>query len=252
MRLNSTSVSPDMRPSHYQTMFHVERDHWWYRVRREIVLDVFHALRVDLPAMPKILDVGCGAGGLMKALEPFGEVHGIDISSDVVEFCRARGSDRVMVGSMSNIPYPDHAFDVVFALDVLEHINDDRAGLREIHRVLRPGGFLVLTVPAFQFLWGITDTLSDHMRRYTRVPLVKKITAASFRVLRSTYFNTILFLPIAFIRLSVRMFGVRMRSETFTPGSMNALLYHLFHFEKKLLRFTNFPFGVSLLVVAQK
>ena len=230
----------------------MESTHWWYRVRREIAVDILRQLIVPGHSEANILDVGCGAGGLMAEAGVFGDVCGIDISSQAVGFCRGRGISKVHVGDATAIPYPTCSFDIVIAMDVVEHIKDDRIALSEIHRVLKPGGYCVITVPAFQELWGITDELSHHYRRYRRGEIAKQMEAANLVVKRSTYFNTLLFAPIALIRLAVRLMGITMDSENASPRFVNGLLYRIFHLEVWLLRLVDFPFGVSVLAVVQK
>lgn len=242
-----------MEDSHYHSIFKMESAHWWYRVRREIAIDSLRSvLKNNRTPSLRILDVGCGAGGLMKELRLFGEVYGIDIADRVVEFCKNKGILNVSAGSITAIPYPDNSFDVVFALDVIEHIQDDEMAMCEIYRVLRLGGSAIISVPAFQSLWGITDELSHHVRRYRRIQIAAKLKKAGFQVGRATYFNTFLFAPIASIRFLVRALNVKMKSENSSFGFMNKLLYFVFHLESKLLRVMDLPFGISILLVARK
>jgi len=242
-----------MEESHYHSIFAIETTHWWYRVRRKIAIDILKRLiKKNDGSVVKILDVGCGAGGLLKELQQFGVVYGIDIANQVVEFCKNRGIPNVGIGSITDIPHPDNSFDFVFALDVVEHIQDDESALHELYRVLRLGGYAIISVPAFQSLWGVTDELSHHVRRYNRHQIVEKLKKAGFKIERVTYFNTLLFLPIAFIRLIVRIFGIKMKSENVSLGFVNELLYYTFNIESKLLPIMNFPFGISILAVVQK
>lgn len=233
-------------------MYDGELSHWWYRVRREMVHDIvgrYFPGRHDL----RILDVGCGAGALLSELAQYGEVTGIDMSPKAVAFCRERGIQNVSVSSAEHIAYPDRVFDVVLVLDVLEHIKDDHAAVREMCRVLKPGGVAIVFVPAFMFLWGVTDVLSEHHRRYTLPGIESVFTAENFAIVRSSYFNTFLFPPIALVRLLVRFLRIPVKSENAVSDSFfNKMFYLVFHLESRLLRLVNMPFGVSALVIARK
>ena len=115
----------------------------------------------------RILDVGCGTGANLEMLSEFGEAEGVDVSAEALDFCRARGLENVKQGEAEHLPYEDESFDLVTGLDVVEHLDDDLAGLKEMRRVLRPDGRALLFVPAFMFLWGVQDDISNHRRRYT-------------------------------------------------------------------------------------
>lgn len=240
-----------MRDINYSNLYNWEISHWWYRVRREIVKNIFEKYfqKNDL----KIFDVGCGTGALMKELKFYGEVYGLDFSDKAIEFCRQRGEKNLILGSINKIPFEDNFFDVVISLDVLEHVEDDIGAISEIKRVLKKGGISIVFVPAFMFLWSKTDELSCHLRRYTLLNLKKKISGEGLFILRSSYFNTFLFLPIFMVRLLVRLFKIKINNEI-DMGSkfMNGVFYKIFHIESILLRYINFPFGVSIMVISKK
>lgn len=200
-----------------------------------------------------ILDVGCGTGALLRELDQYGNVQGLDFSPRAVSFCKERGLLNVEQGSATEIRYENKTFDLVLALDVLEHIKDDRKALSEINRVLKPGGIAIIFVPAFMFLWGVTDERSQHERRYTLRELKEKTGNAGFGVIRASYFNTFLFPPIALLRIFVRIFKIKIKSENeLTNPSTDQMLYNIFNLERKLLRSVNFPFGVSAMIICQK
>lgn len=200
-----------------------------------------------------ILDVGCGTGALLRELDQYGNVQGLDFSPRAVSFCKERGLLNVEQGSATEIRYENKTFDLVLALDVLEHIKDDRKALSEINRVLKPGGIAIIFVPAFMFLWGVTDERSQHERRYTLRELKEKTKNAGFGVIRASYFNTFLFLPIAFLRIFVRIFKIKIKSENeLGSPQTNELFYKIFNSERKLLNRVDFPFGVSAMVICQK
>ena len=241
-----------MDGTHYDQIYEGESTHWWYRVRRLMVHDLlarYFPERHDL----HILDVGCGMGLLLTELRAYGKVEGVDVSPKSIEFCRQRGIQNVQVSAAETLPFANSSFDVVLALDVIEHVPDDSAVLREIHRVLKPGGVVVIFVPAFMFLWGITDVLSQHYRRYTRPQLVAVAHAQKFSVVRTSYFNTFLFPLIATIRIVVRLLHMKVQSEN-EMGSplINRILFKIFYLESRLLRFVSFPFGISVMLIGRK
>src|SRR3989344_1275265 len=192
-----------MKPVQYEVVYRTERDHWWYRVRRELAKKLI-AIYAGKGGGLHILDIGCGTGALMTELASLGEVEGVDASEIAIEYCRSRGLTRVRVGSAEALPYPEGTFDIVLALDVLEHVRDDRVAIAEIRRVLKQGGAAVIFVPAFRFLWGAIDELGEHFRRYTLRELRAKLAESGFGVRYSSYFNFFLFLPILFVRKLVR------------------------------------------------
>lgn len=204
-----------------------------------------------------MLDFGCGAGDMLPVLERFGEVRAVDGDAEAVEVCRERGHDGVMhVPPGTALPFDDQSFDLVTSLDVIEHAADDVGALRELHRVLRPGGHLFVTVPAFQSLWGDQDEISRHYRRYRSTDLSCALEQAGFTVRRTTYFNTFLFPPIAAVRLARRV--VRPPSAERTDfdvggrGRLGRVLARVFAAEAPLIARGRLPFGVSLLAVARR
>lgn len=236
----------------YSVFYRTETAHWWYRVRRKIVRGLIK--KYSHPAQaPKILDVGCGTGQLLKELNDFGECYGIDVSKEAVEFCKKRHLENIKIGNATQIPYEDEKFDIVLALDVLEHIQDDKLAVREIKRVLRTGGKFVVFVPAFQFLWGKTDEINHHFRRYRMPGLVQELEGEGLHIIRKSYFNTALFFPVAIMRFFINKFNIPIRSENEIGGKvLNAILFFIFNIESWFLRFFNFPYGVSIMIVCQK
>ena len=201
---------------------------------------------------PKILDVGCGTGANLLMLSEYGEAEGVDISEDALAFCRERGLDKVRLGAGEQLPYDDGTFDLVTAFDVVEHMDDDLAGLREMRRVLRPGGRVLLFVPTFMFLWGLQDDVSNHRRRYRLPQLRRVLEQAGFEIERTSYANITFFLPILVMRQLMRLTGVKAESENdINVTALNGVLGSVLGAESWLLKFTNLPFGVSGLCVAR-
>jgi SAM-dependent methyltransferase len=244
----------EMMQHTYAILYDVEGSHWWYTGRRRIISSFVKEICSRIKGRPpKILDVGCGTGANLVMLGEFGEAHGIDVSHDALSFCRERGLDRVRHGAAEELPYEDETFDLVTALDVVEHLDDDAAGLREFRRVLRPDGRILLFVPAFMFLWGVQDDVSNHRRRYTLPGLLKVVREAGFEIERATYANITFFLPILLVRKFMRLTGIRTETEnSIGVSALNGLFGRVFGAESALLRRMNLPFGVSALCVARK
>src|SRR3954467_14600791 len=153
-----------MKEHTYPIMFRVEQSHWWYTGRRRILASFLEEIcRPVTGRRPRILDVGCGTGANLEMLSQFGDAEGVDVSQDALAFCRERGLANVHLGAAEKLPYEDESFDLVTALDVVEHLDDDVGGLKEMRRVLKPQGRALLFVPAFMFLWGVQDG-SSHRR----------------------------------------------------------------------------------------
>jgi SAM-dependent methyltransferase len=243
----------EMMEHTYPILFEVEQSHWWYIGRRRILADFVAQICSHVTdRRARILDVGCGTGANLLMLKQYGEAEGVDVSTDALAFCRERGLDGVRQGAGEELPYEDGTFDLVTAFDVVEHMDDDLAGLREMYRVLRPGGRVLLFVPTFMFLWGLQDEVSNHRRRYRLPELRRVLEQAGFEIERTTYANITFFLPILLVRKLMRLTGIKAESENnITVSSLNGVLGSLFGAERFVLRYMNIPFGVSGLCVAR-
>ena len=205
-----------------------------------------------------ILDIGSGAGGTLRELETYGPAVGVDISPRAVDCCRRRGCRRLVRVGEGSLPFAAASFDLLIALDVIEHIGDDRAALKDYRRLLRPGGRLLLTVPAYRWLWSWHDQVNHHRRRYTRRSLGKVLAEAGLVEERLTYYCFLLFLPVALVRVLektlARLIGYRREELAFRipPLPVNRLLTRLFAAERHWLRRRGFPFGSSLLALARR
>ncbi len=244
----------EMQAHTYAIMREVEDQHWWYVGRRRIIASWVESVCREIgKRRPRVLDVGCGTGANLQMLAEFGVAEGVDVSAEALDFCRARGLEAVRQGAAESLPYEDAQFDLVTGLDVVEHLDDDVAGLREMFRVLRPGGRALLFVPAFMFLWGVQDDVSHHRRRYTLAELKEKLSAAGLMVERASYANITFFAPILFGRFIMRVTGLRPASENnINIGALNGLLGHVLGAERWWLRRMSFPFGVSAICVARR
>lgn len=244
----------EMQQHTYSIMYQVEGAHWWFVGRRRIIESFVEQIFPETGnSTPRILDVGCGTGANLEMLSRFGAPEGVDVSADALAFCRARGLTDLNEGTAENLPYPDQTFDLVTGLDLVEHLDSDVAGLREMHRVLRPGGRILLFVPAFMFLWGVQDDISHHRRRYTLKELKRVVTEAGFTVERATYANITFFAPILVGRLLMRLTGFRPASENnLNVSALNGVLAPILGFERHFLKRFSFPFGVSAICVARR
>jgi SAM-dependent methyltransferase len=242
----------------YAEYFELEDRHWWFLGRRRILLsEIERALPEAPPGGRRLLDVGCGTGTMVRELGRFGEVRGLDADEQAVSFCRQRGLEAVELLEGDRLPFGDASFDVVSAFDVLEHLDDDHAMAGELRRVLRPGGTVVATVPAYRWMWGPQDEISHHRRRYVRPELEGLLRGAGFDLRRSTYFNTLLFPAIAGLRVARgnrRKAGDPELRSDFEVGSprVNGALTRVFGSEERLLRRgASLPFGVSILAIGR-
>lgn len=237
-----------------KAMLDVDEHHWWYRGRRRVILAELE--RLALPVGARVLDAGCGSGRTLQELTRFGEVSGIELDPDAADLARSRGHGEVRVGRLEELPWPDDTFDLITCLDVIEHTPDDRATLRELLRVARPDGFLLVTVPAYQALWSLHDEANHHYRRYSRRTLRAAALAAGWSVERVSSFNSLLLAPAAAVRLAQRRVGTH-RGYTndlaLGPAWLNDVLERPLALEARWLATgRTLPAGLSLLAVLRK
>jgi SAM-dependent methyltransferase len=230
----------------YDELYRLEDTHWWFRGRRAVIEALLG--RAELPDGPRILDAGCGTGRNLVDLGKLGEASGVDDSERAVEFCRKRGLADVRRASLTELPFEDATFDLILLADVIEHVDDDAGALAELRRVARDGADLVVTTPAYQWLWSRQDEQHKHFRRYTRPELVERLRAAGWAPDLATYFNSILLPPIAITRkLGRRFVGDEKLDTELTPGPLNGPLRWPMEFEAKLIGAgVRLPFGVSI------
>ena len=187
----SATLSKEMEQHTYGIMNDVEGNHWWFVGRRAILEEFLRQITQNPKSKiknPKFLDVGCGTGANLEMLANFGTAEGVDVSDDALEFCKAKGL-KAHKGLAESLPFADESFDVVTALDVVEHLDDDVAGLKEMHRVLKTGGKTLIFVPAFMWLWGVQDDISNHRIRYTKKQITDRLNLAGFEIERATFAN---------------------------------------------------------------
>lgn len=241
-----------------QDIYDHEQRHWWFVGRRKIVFSVLDKYLPLVKGQLRLLDVGCGTGFNLARLDKYGHATGVDISEEAVKFSRLRNCKDVLKIDEGKLPFNDNTFNVITVLDVLEHMDDDYAALRDYHRVMKDNGILLITVPAHRFLWGAHDVTVGHRRRYVAADLKVKLEKVGFALEKLTYFETVFFPLICFSRIRKKFTRkvadssssiVRIRDH---PFLVNRLLGFIFSLEALILKGFDFRYGVLLLCVARK
>jgi SAM-dependent methyltransferase len=234
----------------------VEHQHWWFIGRRIIVDDQIR--RLPLPLNAYIYEVGCGTGGNLSMLARHGTVFAMEPDSSALEIASLQQRACVRLGSLpDHLPFADQQYNLIVMLDVLEHLDDDRLALERLYPMLKPGGTLLITVPAFSFLWSYHDQLNQHKRRYRADDLNQVVSQAGYEVTNLSYFNFFLFPIASLVRLFSKILPPKpnpqgSRDLTLPAPLINQLMTKLFASERFLLRCMQLPFGVSLLLRATK
>ena len=235
----------------YHEIALLEKQHWWYVARRKIIEKVLSGLHLSKNC--DILEIGCGTGGNLALLSRFGNLYAVEMEPAGIKLANRHHITRVAYGWLpGRIPFEKRLFDAVVMLDVLEHISDDEASIKAVLHRLNPDGVLVLTVPAFQFLWSFHDVIARHKRRYTRTALCRLLKKNGFSIAWSTYYNFMLFPVIFLMRMLKRVLKKAGKSDNaMPPAVLNSLLVKLFSSERFFFPWMALPFGVSVLVVAR-
>jgi SAM-dependent methyltransferase len=235
----------------YEQMRALQRDHWWFAARREILSGEIRRLRLPDPA--QILEAGCGPGGNIAMLQRFGEVAAIEPDDASRAYAAEQNRIEVRPGLLpQSAPDFGKAFDLVACLDVIEHVPDDAGAVARLGQYLKPGGFMITTVPAYGWMWSDHDAAHHHQRRYDLKAYRRLFEQAGLTVRRASHFNTLLFPPIAAVRLAKNAAGLSGGDEAMPAPALNGVLKAVFGLERGLLAAGDLPFGVSILLIAQR
>lgn len=235
----------------YKDLFKLEEKHFWHIAKRNAVL---WFIKRYLPRKKaKILDVGCGTGKNLESLKKFGEIWGIDNSLEAIKFCKKRGLENIKLASASETLFKSNSFDAVTMLDVLEH-TDDKKALTEIYRILSPGGIVIITVPAYQWLWSRWDEALHHKRRYSKESLKSILKDCSFIPVKISYLYSFLIVPALVVRVVKSLFNPKKYPSDFQLSSsmLNLLLGKVAAAELTFVKNGSVPFGLSLIAIARK
>lgn len=242
-----------MNPAAYLEMAEVESRHWWFTARRSILAATIEQLQ--LPKTSNILEIGCGTGGNLDMLAKFGRVSALEMDSTARSIAEKKTKHIYEIKEgycPGNIPFANQQFDLICLFDVLEHIENDIEALVAIKKLLNKEGRILITVPAYQWLYGTHDEFLHHKRRYTANELREKIFSAGLKIKRLSYFNTILFPLAAIARLKDKLFpGTSSTGSKIPLESINFVFCKLFGSEKYLLKHINLPYGISLICILE-
>lgn len=242
----------------YEDLYQTEETHWWHLSKRALVVETlwrfvfqFKQLRLG-KNKPRILDIGCGTGKNMEELSRFAHVYGVDQSAEAARFCHQRGLSKVFQGQAARLPFPDQTFEMVTLLDVLEHI--DESDLIEINRVIKSNGILLITVPAFNWLWSKWDEVLHHRRRYTVPQLIKVVQSFGFEPVKFGYLHAFLVIPAWLVRLVKSVVYKDQYPSDFKVGSklINQLGVIWTDIERSLFWRFGLPIGTSVIGISRK
>ena len=246
-----------MEKTEYKVMYDIELSYWWFVGKQYLISSILRRFNPNRQPAGRVLDIGCGTGIILKLLKGFGAPFGIESSSDAIVFLKKRDLKNIVQSDAGrSIPFKTDTFSVITCLDVLEHLDHDLPLIKEMFRVCKPGGHVLITIPVFNFIWSYHDTALHHKRRYTKQQILARIRGLEWAVRKCSYYNTLFFFPMLATRiLKRRLLKNRLaRSDFFIrlPAWLNQAMSLLFISEISLLRYLNLPFGVSLVLALQK
>jgi SAM-dependent methyltransferase len=230
----------------FDRMAEQDQIHWWYRARRRILADLI-AREVPLPEDARILEIGCGTGHNFEMLERFGRLDAIEVDAEARALSSRRLGHAVGDAPLPGLPgLADGSYDLIALLDVLEHVDDRPDSLASIAGKLAPGGRILVTVPAYQWMWSAHDVAHHHKLRYSKRGLIRDAEAAGLRVRKIGYFNSLLFPIAALVRLAGKAMGRTESDDKLPPAPLNRLFQWIFGLERHLVGRVPLPAGVSL------
>ena len=239
-----------MEPNEIEKMHKLEETHWWFQGKKYIIKSIIS--EIDIPE-GKFLDIGCGTGMFLREIGKGRRSYGIDVSGQALSYCKKKVNAFLIKAAGNRLPFKDAVFSLVSLFDIIEHVDNDFELLKEVYRVCKPGAIVIITVPAFSFLWGSHDIAQHHKRRYTQNQLRNLGLSAGFLSERLTYTNFFIFLPVLLRRITSRKLSDNEESDlSEMPGIINDFLKCIYKFEAFYLKKASFPFGVSLLMVLRK
>jgi SAM-dependent methyltransferase len=251
-----------MEDAVYQEFLELEADHWWFQGRRTIFVSLLDRFMGRDPGGSRLLmDLGCGVGGMLGPMAEYGKVIGTDVTWQGLRHCAQRGFPRLLASHGTHGPLRDGSLDCVTAFDALEHIEDDVGSMADIYRMLKPGGVLIASGPAYQFLYAQQDRITHHFRRYTLGEMTSKAESVGFEIEKGSYINFFLFPVILPAVLFFKLVQAVTKPSDDNAGSnvgigipawVNNTLAGIFKFEARVLRLISAPTGHSVIMVARK
>ncbi|HOE62936.1 MAG TPA: class I SAM-dependent methyltransferase [Candidatus Sumerlaeota bacterium] len=257
--MHMASLGSGMNPEEYSKMYAQENTYWWFQGRKKILFRMIERFGLLKGGKARALDIGCGTGLILEELNGRATALGLDFSHQALSFCKKRGLDNLISGDVSQLPIADSSLDLVLALDLFEHVKDDVSLVRDIYRILKPGGYLLATVPAHQYLWSSHDEALHHFRRYSHSGFRKLIAGNGFTLEKYSFLITFTYFPILAFRIVQKVFRRFKPTDQspkthiiILPNFINAALIRVLEMEGMLLERMNLPIGVSLICIAKK
>lgn len=255
-KLGARCYTIEMKISEYEKMANAEDNYWWHIGRKSIIERRLKSVtKTDEREDVRILNIGCGTGGTIPMLEEHGRTMNVDTSPEAIKIARQRGIKELRLIGRDGLPFEDNSFDIIVALDVLEHIEEDLDALREWTRVLKKEGVIILTVPAYQWLWSEHDEALHHFRRYNASGLHKLLNLAGLKATKRSYIITSTLIPIVMYRLIKSILPGSKGADTSyvkLPRPVNYALAKILWAEGWCLDWINLPIGTSVLMMATK
>jgi 2-polyprenyl-3-methyl-5-hydroxy-6-metoxy-1,4-benzoquinol methylase len=234
----------------YQKQRELQNSHWWFRGRKDIVKYILKNIIKNNHNL--ILDIGSGSGGMISAIKELGTIESVELNKKLFYDLKKMNIKKIYHYDITK-KRPNKKYNIITLFDVLEHIKNDEELLLQINNnLLKKRGVLVITVPAYNWLWTIHDDLNIHYRRYTKKEINRKLKKARLSIIKSTYFMTLLF-PLAIAsRVKIKLFQLKSLDLYMPPFFVNKVLHNIFVFERRIIDKISFPFGLSILIIAQK